>query len=302
MDQIAYWTLRLGWILVAWLFALGGVVGSFLNVVVYRLPRGKSIVHPGSACPACGHPIRWYDNLPIVSWIILGGRCRDCRAKISARYPLVELGAATLFAGTFFIVARPEIVAIADGKAGRQASGWLVLVHYVADLWLLSTLLCAALIEFDGLRVPRRLFLVALLVAIASASVIAKSRTHGPEPIVGAFVGLIAGCAIGWLFNFAGVNDLDDLGRRRHPTHPSADRSAAFPLASVGAFWGWMPAWGIGAMAAITVAILWLTKKEKTTPARLGWSGATLIGILWFGAATWIAYGAPFVAFLMRDT
>jgi prepilin signal peptidase PulO-like enzyme (type II secretory pathway) len=301
MDPITYWTLRLGWILVAWLFTLGGVVGSFLNVVVYRLPRGKSIVHPGSACPACGHLIRWYDNLPIVSWVILGGRCRDCRAKISARYPLVELAVAMLFAGVFLIAARPEIVAIADGKAGREASGWLVLVHYVADLWLLSTLFCAALIEFDGLRVPRRLFLVALLIAITSAAVIAKSRTHDAEPIVGAFVGLVAGCAIGWLFDFAGANEIDGLGHRRHTRHASANRSATFPLACVGAFWGRMPALAIGAMAAITIAILWVRRKDKTTPTRLGWSGAALIGTLWFGALTWIVYGAPFVAFLMRD-
>ena len=73
MDPIADWMLRLGWILPAWLFALGGIVGSFLNVVVYRLPAGRSIVHPGSQCPACGHPIRWYHNLPILSWLLLGG-------------------------------------------------------------------------------------------------------------------------------------------------------------------------------------------------------------------------------------
>src|SRR5260370_33249270 len=78
MDSIASWTLRLDWILDVWLFVLGGVVGSFLNVVVYRVPAGKSIAHPGSQCPACGCPIRWYHNLPIVSWLMLRGRCHDC--------------------------------------------------------------------------------------------------------------------------------------------------------------------------------------------------------------------------------
>jgi leader peptidase (prepilin peptidase)/N-methyltransferase len=72
-------------------FALGLVVGSFANVAVYRLPLQRSLARPGSACPSCGTPIRWYDNVPVLSWILLRGRCRRCRAPISARYPLVEL-------------------------------------------------------------------------------------------------------------------------------------------------------------------------------------------------------------------
>lgn len=71
-------------------FVLGAVVGSFLNVCIYRLPAGKSIVSPPSACPGCGNRIRWYDNVPIVSWFLLRGRCRHCRAPIAWRYPLVE--------------------------------------------------------------------------------------------------------------------------------------------------------------------------------------------------------------------
>lgn len=76
---------------------LGAVVGSFLNVVAHRVPDGRSVVRPRSACPACGHPIRWYDNLPILSWLVLGGRCRDCRAPIPARYPLVEASTAAAY-------------------------------------------------------------------------------------------------------------------------------------------------------------------------------------------------------------
>jgi len=77
-------------VLILYAFVLGAVVGSFLNVVIHRVPRRLSIVKPRSACPACATPIAWYDNLPIVSWIVLGGRCRKCRAGISFRYPLVE--------------------------------------------------------------------------------------------------------------------------------------------------------------------------------------------------------------------
>ena len=80
--------------------ALGLVIGSFLNVVVWRVPRGESVVHPPSACPSCGARVRPRDNVPVVSWLLLRGRCRDCREPISARYPSVELLTGVLFAAT----------------------------------------------------------------------------------------------------------------------------------------------------------------------------------------------------------
>jgi leader peptidase (prepilin peptidase)/N-methyltransferase len=86
---------------VAWvglLGVLGALIGSFLNVVVYRVPAGLSIVRPGSACPTCKHEVRSRDNLPVVSWLLLRGRCRDCQETIPARYPLVEAGTGLLFA------------------------------------------------------------------------------------------------------------------------------------------------------------------------------------------------------------
>ena len=84
---------------IAFAFAFGAVVGSFLNVVIYRLPREISIVRtPPSSCPACSTPIRWYDNIPLISWALLRGRCRECKASISLRYPLVELASGLLAA------------------------------------------------------------------------------------------------------------------------------------------------------------------------------------------------------------
>ena len=79
---------------------LGLLIGSFLNVVVHRVPAGLSLVSPGSACPACGHPVRPRDNVPVLSWLLLNGSCRDCAAPISARYPMVELTTGLLFALT----------------------------------------------------------------------------------------------------------------------------------------------------------------------------------------------------------
>lgn len=78
-------------------FSLGLMFGSFANVVIYRLPLGKSVVTPRSACPACSHLIRWYENIPILSWLFLRGRCSSCKVRISFRYPMVELLMGLLF-------------------------------------------------------------------------------------------------------------------------------------------------------------------------------------------------------------
>ena len=156
-------------ILVAWLFALGGALGSFLNVVIYRLPAGKSLVRPGSHCPACQHPIRWYDNVPILSWFVLRARCRDCGSRISMRYPLVEAITAALFVVVGAIeglsgganlplppVATVDGVMLPALDSGQSAA----IVGY--HLLLVCTLLAAALIEYDGHRLPGRLFAPAL--------------------------------------------------------------------------------------------------------------------------------------------
>src|SRR5438093_685079 len=84
------------WPLFALAFTVGACIGSFLNVCIHRLPADESIVRPGSHCPRCSTPIAWYDNLPLVSWAWLGARCRACRARIPARYPLVEGATAAL--------------------------------------------------------------------------------------------------------------------------------------------------------------------------------------------------------------
>jgi leader peptidase (prepilin peptidase)/N-methyltransferase len=84
-------------------FVLGALIGSFLNVVVYRIPRDKSIVHPRSSCPACGSPIRFYDNIPFFSYIVLRGRCRNCGQRISIRYFAVEMITAIVFAACFHV-------------------------------------------------------------------------------------------------------------------------------------------------------------------------------------------------------
>ena len=85
-----------------WL-TVGLVFGSFLNVCIYRLPLGKSVVHPGSACPSCQRPIRWYQNIPVLSWIVLRAKCAHCGTRISARYPFIEMLTGLLVLGLWWL-------------------------------------------------------------------------------------------------------------------------------------------------------------------------------------------------------
>ncbi len=158
---------------IAALGVLGTLIGSFLNVVVYRVPRGASIVSPPSACGSCGHVVRAYDNVPLVSWIVLRGRCRDCAAPISARYPLVELGAALAFGLVAWRFAAGPAESLAAGDTASTLAGALVLVAF---LYLAAVSIALALIDLDTRRLPNVLVLpmyvvgAVLLTAAAAVS------------------------------------------------------------------------------------------------------------------------------------
>ncbi len=113
-------------IFVAALF--GAVIGSFLNVCIYRLPLGRSVVWPGSACAACGRALAWFENIPIVSYVSLGGRCRSCRVAISSRYLVVEIVTATLFAAGWWYYGPGLLL------ASRLVFGCALLVLFAIDL------------------------------------------------------------------------------------------------------------------------------------------------------------------------
>jgi prepilin signal peptidase PulO-like enzyme (type II secretory pathway) len=91
-------------------FVLGSLVGSFLNVCIHRMPRGESVISPPSHCPHCGYAIPWYLNLPLLTWVVLGGRCRNCGARIAVRYVLVEVLTAVLFASCWLAFGRSSVV------------------------------------------------------------------------------------------------------------------------------------------------------------------------------------------------
>ena len=127
---------------------LGLLLGSFLNVVIYRLPRGESLTKPASRCPSCGAPVKPYDNIPVVSWLLLRGRCRNCGTRISARYPIVEALTAAVFVGA----------ALARGVDDDLA------------LWLpfAAMLIAVAGIDLDHRIIPNKILLPAAIWGLAA--------------------------------------------------------------------------------------------------------------------------------------
>ncbi|MFP7835070.1 prepilin peptidase [Marisediminicola sp. LYQ134] len=129
---------------------LGLAIGSFLNVVIWRVPRGESLSRPPSACPRCGHRIRWHDNIPVLGWVLLRGRCRDCGEPISVRYPVVEAATGVLFV----------LVAL---RFGLETPGVLALPAY---LYFAAVSVALALIDLDTRRLPNVIVLPSWVVGV----------------------------------------------------------------------------------------------------------------------------------------
>lgn len=134
----------------------GLIIGSFLNVVIYRLPRHESLVKPGSHCPVCDSSIRWYDNVPLVSWTVLRGRCRACRGRISVRYPLVEG-----FTGLSFGLAM-----------WRFGVSWDLALAFI----FLSVLVAVGLIDYDHMIIPGVITLPAAAVGLGGSIALRPER------------------------------------------------------------------------------------------------------------------------------
>ena len=163
------------------LFVFGSLIGSFLNVCIYRIPRGQSIVWPSSRCPSCGSPIRAYDNIPIVSYLFLWGRCRACKGRISLRYPLVEALNAILYLLVFW-------------RFGWQ---WSSVMYFI----FCSAMVVITFVDLDFQIIPDRITLPGIPIGLAAGSLLL------PDPFLrSAELGVLAsfiGAASGFVFFYS---------------------------------------------------------------------------------------------------
>ncbi|WP_299411338.1 A24 family peptidase [Acaryochloris sp. IP29b_bin.148] len=163
--------------------SLGASVGSFLNVVIYRLPANLSLLHPPSRCPQCQTPLKPYDNVPVLGWLWLKGKCRYCRTPISSRYPLVEAITALLFLGIFILF----------GYQLRTLGYW----------FFVSVLVALALIDLDVMILPNPLTKLGVLSGLVFQSVLGW---HAAGPI-----GIAQGLTVGFLGAVAGIWLIDTI-------------------------------------------------------------------------------------------
>jgi len=192
------------WPLVAVAAVFGLMIGSFLNVCIARIPEGESIVSPGSRCPRCRTPIRWYDNLPVLSYLVLGGKCRSCREPISARYPAVELITAIAFALQAFHVGDDFVL-----LASRLIFTAILIVLFGTD--------------YDVQRLPNVLTLPGLVIGLAFSAVQPPGLR---DAVIGALLGagILQGIRLVW-YALRGVEGMG-FGDVKM-------------LAMIGAFLGW---------------------------------------------------------------
>ncbi|MFN0025773.1 MAG: prepilin peptidase [Acidimicrobiales bacterium] len=163
-------------ILLAWLGLLGLCIGSFLNVVIWRVPQGMSLSRPPSHCPACGQPLRPWHNVPLLSWLALRGRCAHCATPIPVRYPLVEVGCAALFV-----------------LVGLTRSGWELAPYAIASAGMLAL----SIIDLEHFRLPDRVLGPTLALTLAGFCVAAVgSDAVGSAPLLRALVGAAAATAL----------------------------------------------------------------------------------------------------------
>jgi leader peptidase (prepilin peptidase) / N-methyltransferase len=169
-------------ILAGLIFGLGACVGSFLNVVIYRLPAGISLLWPPSRCPKCGHKLGLTENIPILGWLMLRGRCRHCHTSISARYPLVETFTAVMWLATFWRFG-----------ATWQTGGYCL---------LLAWLIALAAIDLDTMTLPNPLTSSGLVLGVVFQTFVGYQETHTVAGAVQYFIGSIGGMVLGiWIYD-----------------------------------------------------------------------------------------------------
>jgi len=244
-------------------FLLGAIIGSFLNVVIHRYPREESIVSPPSHCPECRTPIRWYDNIPIVSYVVLLGRCRSCRTPISPRYPLVELANALFYLAIYLHTGpTPGFILIA-----AAVSMLMLLIYIDAEIQMLPDV-----IDLPGIAVGvaiGALGLGTLYPALVLSDSIVDALAGG---LVGAAV-IIAVIGAYWL-----IRRIEGMGQ-----------GDIKMLAMIGATLGWRSVPGVLLLASVAGALIGVPMALRSTrgmqmPLPFGvFLGIAAIAVLFFG-------------------
>ena len=166
----------------------GLLFGSFGNVVIWRLPRGESLASPGSHCPVCDHPVRWYDNVPVISWIALRGRCRDCGTAISTRYPAVEA-----LSGVLFVLAAARFETVPQAVAAAVMFWFLLVLSLIdLDVFRLPNALVGSLAVAGGVGVVIAQFTDSSVVPVVSGWLAGA----GPGPVVESLIGVLLGAGL----------------------------------------------------------------------------------------------------------
>lgn len=217
----------------------GAMVGSFLNVVAYRLPSRKSIVLPASSCPNCGHPIRPWENIPVLSWVALRGHCSACKGAISVRYPMVEAAAATL------------------AMMAYLHFGWTArMLEASVLLWVLLVL---ALIDWDTRLLPNRITFPGIALGVALGALGLWQPEWSLVALPNAIIGAVCGYALIWVPDL-----LYDLVRHRRG-FGIGDRKM---LALIGAWVGPLAVFDAFAVAVLAGALLggiWAALRRQST-------------------------------------
>jgi leader peptidase (prepilin peptidase)/N-methyltransferase len=182
---------------------LGLAVGSFLNVCIHRLPERTSVVSPGSRCPGCGYELRWYDNIPVVSYALLGGRCRSCRSRISIRYPIIEIITMAVFLAHYRVIG-PDIILVP-----RLFFACLLIVLFAIDL--------------EHHLLPNAITLPGIVVGLLFSLLL-------PPGIISAAIGTLIGGGSLWLIGEAYY---------RYSGQEGMGGGDVKMLAMIGAFLGW---------------------------------------------------------------
>jgi leader peptidase (prepilin peptidase)/N-methyltransferase len=184
-------------IYIIFFFVLGACVGSFLNVVVWRLPRGEGLVTPPSHCPKCNHKLAWFDNIPVFGWIFLGGKCRYCRAPISARYPIIEAITGLLFV-LYYLV-------LFVWQMGPCSTRPLTIQHdwplYGLYVFTVACLLAASLIDAELFIIPQQIPILMTVMGLLVHTVIDRPTLPGSLNLSPRAAALSAGATVGLLIS-----------------------------------------------------------------------------------------------------